>query len=196
MTEFSECLSSCLQDVEAKHNRDGSLLRGFRYAFAISAFIWAAGAALVISGCASGPSPTFTSAQALHVARAGKMRAHCGDIPLPPPRFDHAPTIRTFVSYVPYGQVGVICRAHGVRGSVLFADRNNNAAALMGQVTDGDFEMQACSWTDVAKLGFVVLPERSSGDISQEWEACALRHEYAHINGWTATHPDAHYEDS
>lgn len=196
MSEFSEDISECLRRSAGEERSRGSTLRGFRYAFALSFGIWAAGGALVISGCAStAPTATFTSSA--HVASAvyagGKKR--CGDIPLPPAQFDHVPAIPTFVSYVPYGQVGMVCRQHGVRGPAVFVDRGNNAAALLSEVSDGGFEMKACSWKDVANLGFVVMPEPSSGDISSAWEACALRHEYGHINGWAANHPDAHYED-
>src|ERR1041384_8031931 len=107
MRELTGCLSDCLQAVDKNPRESSSALRGFRYAFGLSLLIWTAGGAAVISGCASNvPAATFTSANALAPppAKTAGMKAHCGDIPLPPRQFDHAPTIRTFVTYVPYGQ--------------------------------------------------------------------------------------------
>ena len=194
MSDCSRELSDCLISLEGSAEMRGSALRGFRYAFAISALIWAAGGAFVMTGCASDTPSSSIVAANVGVHRTSSAKPHCGDIPLPPARFDHVPTIRTFVTYAPYGQVAGICHAHGVRGPAVFVDSGNNAAALLSRVTDGGFEMKACSWRDVANLGFVVLPNRGEG-VSGEWESCALRHEYAHINGWPATHPDSHYED-
>jgi hypothetical protein len=65
--------------------------------------------------------------------------------------------------------------------------------ALLSDVTDGGFQMQACSWT-YGGIGFIILPEAGSDGVTSEWEACALRHETAHINGWPPSHPNAHYE--
>lgn len=171
-------------------------LRGFRCAFALSLFIWSAGGALLIAGCTTtNKEHSFVEARDDHTLRdVTTKKAHCGDIPLPPLQFDHVPAIRTFITYVPFGEVGALCRAHGIRGPAIYADARSGAAALLSVVTDGGFEMKACSWKNVINMGFVVLPERDGGDISAEWEACALRHEYGHLNGWPATHPDAHYE--
>jgi hypothetical protein len=44
-----------------------------------------------------------------------------------------------------------------------------------------------------SSAGTLSDPDASDG-VTNEWEACALRHETAHINGWPPSHPNAHYE--
>ena len=192
MHELAQELSGCLSAVEVERADKPSLLRGFRYAFAFSFLIWAGVTVVMMAGCAQ--RSTEASSQFTAVGNAaGTLRKHCGDIPLPPARFDHVPTMPTFVSYVPFGQIGTLCRIHGVHGPAMFVASGSSGAAFLSQVTDGGFEIKACSWISGGKFGHVVLPRADS--VTSEWSACALRHEYAHINGWPASHPDGHYED-
>jgi hypothetical protein len=192
MTEVAHDLSACLLASNQAREVKSGALRGFRYALALSFAVWAGIAVLAMAGCA-GTTTQGPLSQTVADRAAGSSHKHCGDIPLPPVRFDHAPTLPTFVSYLPFGQIGVVCRAHGVYGPAAFVASGSSGAAFLSQVTDGGFEIKACSWITGGKFGHVVLPRADS--VTSEWSACALRHEYAHINGWPASHPDGHYED-
>jgi hypothetical protein len=126
----------------------------------------------------------------VNAAQAGDM--DCGSVPLPPHRFDHTPAIKITLVQVPFGAVDIACRAHGVVAPRAFLEARPGAMGLLNEVTQEGFETQACSWRN-GEEGFIVLPIVGEGDVSPAWQACALRHEIAHLNGWPASHPEAHF---
>ena len=93
---------------------------------------------------------------------------------------------------LPFFRVDAACRDHGVRAPAAFLDSGAGAAGLLNAITQGGFEMQACSWRHGGQ-GVVLLPRIGEGGITRDWQVCALRHEIAHLNGWPASHPDAHF---
>ena len=127
---------------------------------------------------------------AVNAAHAGDT--DCGGVPLPPHRFDHTPIIKVTVVQVPFGAVHIACRAHGVVAPRAFLEARPGAMGLLNEVTQEGFETQACSWRN-GEEGFVVLPIVGEGDVTPDWQACALRHEIAHLNGWPASHPDSYF---
>jgi len=40
---------------------------------------------------------------------------------------------------------------------------------------------------------WIILP-RTGDKVSTTTQMCLLRHEFAHLNGWLPTHPDARFE--
>ena len=115
----------------------------------------------------------------------------CGSVPLPPARFDHPPSHRVTVMHVPFGLIDNACRARGILAPTAFIGANRTVA-LLDEVAGAGFEIQACSWTS-GDDRFVILPQVGTGGVSKDFEACALRHEIGHLNGWPASHPDAHF---
>jgi hypothetical protein len=115
----------------------------------------------------------------------------CGSVPLPPARFDHPPTHRVTVMHVPFGLIDNACRARGILAPTAFIGANRTVA-LLDEVAGAGFEIQACSWTS-GDDRFVILPQVGTGGVTKDFEACALRHEIGHLNGWPASHPDAHF---
>jgi len=180
-------------DNTRAHERDydgTNTLRGFRWGLALAGLLW------IGIGAAACAELDVKSAEGARVV--AKTGANCGDVPLPPPEFDHDATIPVMVQHVPFDLVDGRCRAHGVAGPrpILASDRHGTSAiALLSEVTHGDFETKACSWTQ-GRLGLVILPETGKAGVTQAWEACVMRHEIGHINGWPPSHPRAHYEGS
>ncbi len=217
LSEAQRALLASVLEHEAEYGGE-RVLRGFRYGFVFSGCISAiAGGALSIMLGAEAPAAPATAASfsppvvtslsssqapvstpAVSIASLStrpasvSKKVDCGDVPLPPVRFDHFPTIKVYVRHIPYGLVDRECRFHGVYGPTASVGNGSGVAALLSQVTDGGFETKACSWK-FANLGFVILPNEDDG-VSRQWEVCALRHEIGHINGWPATHPEAHYD--
>jgi hypothetical protein len=176
--------------LEHEPDYDGTwVFRGFGSACALSACLWVA----IIAGCAQiDVSPGDSRvASAAHGGTGSK--GDCGDVPMPPPIYDHAPAIPTFVRHVPFGSIDRECRDFAAPAEI--GAHGMSTAALLAQVTHGNVETKACSWR-YANLGFVLLPDLGGPDATAAWEACVLRHEYGHINGWPASHPGARFETS
>ena len=115
----------------------------------------------------------------------------CGSVPLPPARFDHPSAHRVLVMHLPFGMIDNACRARGILAPTAFIGANGTVA-LLDAVAGAGYEIQACSW----KSGddrYVLLPRVGTGGVTKDFEACALRHEIGHLNGWPASHPDAHF---
>ena len=124
-----------------------------------SALVACAGVGLSDRSNTNGPEDQF----------AVKDRANCGDVTLPPARFDHAATIPIFIRKIPFENVNRECREHRVdapRMAFSLGPRGMSTVALLSQFTHGDFETKACSWT-FARLGFVVLPESGKAGVSE-----------------------------
>jgi hypothetical protein len=130
---------------------------------------------------------------------AGDLRApstpsnaiDCGSVPLPPERFDHPSLHRVIVLHMPFGLIDNACRARGVLAPTAFIG-SNGTLAMLDQVAGNGFEIQACSWTS-GDDRYVLLPQVGTGGITKDFNACALRHEIGHLNGWPASHPDARF---
>lgn len=176
-----------VQDVlKHEHEYDGTrVFRGFGGAFAVSTCLWVA----IVAGCAE-VNTTPGDDRVASVAQS-TSKGDCGDVPLPPPVYDHAPRIPTFVRRIPVGSVDRVC--HNFTTPAEIGMHGMSTAALLAQVSHGSVETKACSWR-YANIGFVVLPDTGGHSGTDAWEACVLRHEYGHINGWPAWHPGAHYE--
>ena len=103
---------------------------------------------------------------------SNQAMAACGSIDMPPEEFDHVPAMDVHVEFRPYFRVDQACR------SVLRVRANSREEACAG--------FFAGSW-------WIFLP--LTGDsVSSETQACLLRHEFAHLNGWLPDHPDARFE--
>lgn len=113
------------------------------------------------------------------LALGGSAWADCEGIALPPPRYDHIPTLPFEVRNVDFGWVARLCGArHGA--PMIWRDQAMGFAKTV----------QACSWRGDA-YGTVIRPV--GGGWSDEERACLLRHEFGHLNGWSERHEDANY---
>jgi hypothetical protein len=98
--------------------------------------------------------------------------ADCGAIVMPPEEFDHPPTTAVHIEFRPYFEVDSACR------SVLRINAGAREEACLG--------VFAGTW-----LMFLPLTDKS---VTSETQACLLRHEFAHLNGWLPSHPNARFD--
>lgn len=103
---------------------------------------------------------------------ASPALADCGAIVLPPEEFDHVPSTAVHIEFRPYFEVDMACR------TVLRIRMGGREEACLG--------FFAGSW-----LMFLPLTDES---VTSEMQACLLRHEFGHLNGWLPSHPDARFE--
>lgn len=105
---------------------------------------------------------------------AQPARGGCGSIPMPPPEYDHPPLGTTILGVEDLGDVGRTCASMGFSPTTL---------------TGNDPTTLGCSWRSGA-IGHVLI----AADLPIELMACGIRHEWAHLNGWPAWHPNARFE--
>lgn len=195
MGDFRKPCGAAAEALLRERDYDGTrVLRGFGNGFSLAGISWIAIASVVSIAIAFWPirAETFGSGAQL----TSEARADCGDVPLPPQEYDHAAAIPLLIRQVPFGQVDHLCHDHNAAAlitTITFDRRATSAVLHPSSIAPADFEAKACSWT-YAKLGFVILPKAGEGGVTDAWDACALRHETGHINGWPASHPNAHYE--
>jgi hypothetical protein len=163
------------------------VFRGFGSALALSACFWVA----LIAGCTQiDLSPADNRVASVGHGTSG-TNVDCGDVPMPPPAYDHVPVIPIFIRRVPPGSIDRECRDFAAPAEI--GAHGMSTAALLAEVTHGNVETKACSWR-YGNLGFVVMPDMGDHGGGDIWDACVLRHEYGHINGWPAAHPGARFE--
>jgi hypothetical protein len=89
----------------------------------------------------------------------------CGSIYLPPHEFDHEPVVPVMIEEMPVEQIQTIC-----------APQDGNAE--WGRV-------ESCSQRR-GHIWVIRLPN----NLGSVREACYLRHEHGHVNGWRWNHPN------
>jgi hypothetical protein len=102
----------------------------------------------------------------------GFAYANCGYIDMPPVEYDFSPRTAVHLEFRDYYEVDKACR------TVLRVRVDGREEAC------GGYRWGA--W-------WIILP-RTGDRVSTTTQMCLLRHEFAHLNGWLPTHPDARFE--